>query len=65
MYRNKLTFFVRNDAPMINFGDSPTYRTVTIELTEEQVKKINLKVTHESGTMPCYEEISRCFVEPF
>lgn len=39
--RMKLTVAMRDESPMVHFNDPPTYRTVVIELTEEQVAKIS------------------------
>lgn len=61
---NKLTVIIRDDSPMIFCGDSPTYRSVQIELTEDQVNSITLKYTSSSGKDDFYEEISKCFIEP-
>jgi len=51
-----LTVIMRNDAPLIYTNDSPTYRTVQIELTEDQVSKI-VPLSKE-------EAISKCWIEP-
>ena len=59
----RLTVLLRNDAPMIFAGDSPSYRTVTIELTEEQAQKITLKYCGKSPNGDIHEEISRCILE--
>ena len=61
---NKLTIVMRDDGPMINCGDTPTYRSVQITLTEEQLKMLALRPTYASGTTWYHEEISRCFIEP-
>lgn len=34
---------LQNDGPMIYCADSPSYRSVKIELTEEQKNKLNLR----------------------
>ena len=52
----RLTVILRNDAPMIFCGDSPSYRSVHVELTDEQWVKIKPKDENES--------ISTCFIEP-
>ncbi len=51
---NKLTAIIRNDGPLIHCGDTPSYRSVHIELTPEQVQLME---------MYYYEEISRVFIE--
>lgn len=55
IYSENLTVLVRDDSPMIHCGDSPAYRTIAIELTPEQMQKLNLR---------SYESISRCIIEP-
>ena len=57
----KLTVIIRDPAPMVHMGESPTHRTVVIELTEEQASKIQLKKTSNSPEM--FEEISMCILE--
>ena len=52
---NILTVIIRDDSPMFHANDSPTYRSVRIELTAEQRARIQLR--HES------EHISQCFIE--
>lgn len=59
-----LTVVIRDDSPMIHCGDSPAYRSVQLELTDEQLARIGLKWTYSSGSIDYYEEISRCFIEP-
>lgn len=61
--RNLLTVIIRNDGPMIHCGDSPSYRSVQIELTDEQVRKLELRCTGSTAGSPEYEEISKCFIE--
>lgn len=59
----KLTVIIRDDAPMVFCGDSPSYRTVVINLTEDQIKKIELRATGKSGSDVYHEAISRVIVE--
>jgi hypothetical protein len=59
-----LTVIIRNDSPMIHCGDSPTYRSVRIVLTDEQVKQLKLKYTDSTFGQDNYEVISKCFMEP-
>ena len=54
-----LTVIIRDDSPLINCGDTPTYRSVTVELTLDQRDKI--RVRSRSGQP--YEYISKCFLE--
>lgn len=61
---NKLTVVFRDDGPMIHCGDCPTYRSVQITLTDEQMHALALRPTHSSGSTQYYEDISRCFIEP-
>ena len=60
----KLTVIFRNDSPMIHCGDSPSYRSVQIELTPEQCALLKTRQTSTSCGNAIYEEISRCFFEP-
>ena len=52
-----LTVIIRNDAPLIHCGDSPTYRSIRIILTDEQRQKMVFDKQQ-------YEAISQCFIEP-
>ena len=58
----KIVVAIRNDAPMVFCGDSPSYRLVEIDLTEDQMNKIVLRRTGSSGERDVYEEISRCYL---
>ena len=62
---NVLTVIIRDDAPMIHCGDSPTYRSVSIQLTNEQIAMIALRNTHHCNGKDHFEEISKCFIEPY
>jgi hypothetical protein len=59
----KLTVIIRNDGPMIFCGDSPSYRSVQIELTDEQQEKLKLKYIGQSGGREYTEQYSLCFLE--
>jgi len=59
-----LTVVFRNDSPMIVCNDTPTYRSVQVELTPEQLEKIAPRKTGFSDGKLDYESISRCFLEP-
>ncbi len=59
-----LTVVIRDDAPMTHCGDSPTYRSVAIDLTPDQVSKIKLFPTSSSGGNVFHENVSKCFLEP-
>ena len=52
----KLTVIFRDAFPLIHLGDTPSYRSVQIGLTPEQLKAIKLRCETE--------EISSCFLEP-
>lgn len=58
-----LTVIIRDDGPMVNCGDSPSYRSVQFLLTKEQRDIIRLKQTYSSGGIEYYENVSRCFLE--
>jgi len=58
-----LTVVIRDDAPMLHAGDSPSYRSVRIALTDEQIGKIKLAWSHSSGGNHYYEQVSKCFLE--
>lgn len=60
----KLTVIIRNDGPMIFCGDSPSYRSVQIELTPEQCKAITCKKVGTNCGKDIYEDISKVFIEP-
>lgn len=58
-----LTVIFRNEAPLVCCNDNPSYRSVTIELTDEQRAKLSCRKTFMSGNTQYYEEISMCFIE--
>jgi hypothetical protein len=59
----KLTVILRNDAPMLFCNDTPTYRSISIELTEEQRRAIRVCFAYNEGESVFYENISKCFIE--
>lgn len=60
VFPNKvLTVVIRNDSPMINCGDSPSYRTVRIDLTDKQLHQLALQKIGENR----YEAVSQCILE--
>jgi len=61
----KLTVVLRDDAPLIHCGDSPSYRTVVIELTSEQEQSIMLRRTGSDGGTPIVESVSKLILEPW
>lgn len=60
----KLTVIIRDDSPMIHCGDSPRYRSVQIELTDDQVQRLALHCVGSIAGTKHYETISKCFIEP-
>lgn len=58
-----LTVVLRNDAPLIHCNDSPSFRSVRVELTPEQIQALQLQWTHGSGNADFYENVSKCFIE--
>lgn len=58
-----LTVVIRDDGPL-SFDDCPSYRSVRLELTENQRQMLALRQFGYCGGQPQYEEISRCFIEP-
>lgn len=59
----RLTVIIRNDAPMIFCGDSPSYRSVEVDLTQEQLNQIKLKKVGVNCGSDVYENYSKCFLE--
>ena len=59
----KLTVVIRDDAPMVFCGDCPSYRTVVVNLTEEQSEKLKLLRTGKSGNTEYHEHISTAILE--
>ena len=60
---SKLTVIIRDDSPMIHCGDVPSYRRVTIDLTDEQKAKLCLYATSSSMAKDIFESFSKCFLE--
>ena len=58
-----MTVVIRDDSPMIHCGDSPSYRTVRIDLTDEQRRAIALHWTGRQGETDIYEVISKAIIE--
>lgn len=58
-----LTVIIRDDGPLIWCEDSPKFRSVSIQLTEEQLNQLGLRFIGTSGDRIIYEEISRCFLQ--
>lgn len=58
-----LTVVIRDDSPLIHCGDNPSYRRVTIKLTDDQINYILLKATSQVMGNDVYESVSNCFLE--
>jgi hypothetical protein len=58
-----LRVIIRNDAPMIFCNDSPSYRSVEIELTQEQQKKLALQYVGTNCGTQIFEDISKAFFD--
>ena len=59
----KITVIIRDDSPMIQCEDSPSYRRITFDLTKEQQEMIRLKTTSSVAGMPIFEAVSKVFIE--
>ena len=59
-----LTVIFRDDSPTIHCGDSPSYRTVTVKLTDEQREALSLRFLFSQGNNHFWEDISRAIIEP-
>ena len=51
-----LTVIFRDDSPMIFAGDTPKYRTVVIDLTEDQAIKLIARNKEEHVSMAILQE---------
>lgn len=60
----KLTVIFRDERPMMIYNDPPTYRSVQIELTDEQVRALMPRHLGNINGRDVDEEISRSFIEP-
>ena len=60
---SRVTAIIRDDAPMIHCGDSPSYRTVVFHLTAEQERALLLHATSQSGMQVHHEQLSRLILE--
>lgn len=59
-----LTVVIRDDSPVIHCGDCPTYRSVRLRLTAEQLALLHLRWVGISGGSDYFESISKVFIEP-
>ena len=48
---------------MVHCDDAPSYRRVTVALTDEQRAALAVRCTHTSGGAEFYESYSRAFLE--
>jgi len=60
----RLTVIIRNPANFIFMQEPSTYRSVQIDLTQEQVDKLALEQVGTNCGVRVYEEIAQCFFEP-
>jgi hypothetical protein len=58
-----LTVIIRDDSPIIFAGDSPYFRRVTIQLTDEQKEALKLRKVGIVGKEDIFESVSRSFLE--
>ena len=58
-----LRVIIRDDAPTVFLQDVPTFRSVAIELTDEQLAQVELLCTGMNCGQPIYESVSRVFFD--
>ena len=58
-----LTVIIRDDGPFVHMQEPCTYRTVHIELTDNQLEKLKLLNTYQVCGTDGYESICKCFLE--
>lgn len=58
----KLTVIIRDDSPMWHCDDCPSYRVVTLELTDEQRRLLTLEKTSVSNGRDYYECVSKAIL---
>ena len=58
-----LRVIIRDDSPLIHCDDHPSYRSVGVELTDDQLDAIKLRWAGSSRGNDHYESISKCFIE--
>lgn len=59
----KLRVIFRDDSPLIFAGDSPSYRSIELNLTSEQIKQCELLYIGNNCGNKLYESISKVFFE--
>ena len=57
-----LRVILRNEEPLF-YDDRPSYRLVSIDMTPEQIKKLEPRFCYRTNGQDFYEEISHCFLE--
>ena len=57
-----MTVIIRNDAPLVHAGDSPSYRSVRIRLTHEQRTALMLGGCWNAGNV-LWEQVSMIILE--
>ena len=55
---------IRDDSPLVFCGDTPKYRSVAIELTDEQLQACKLLWVGTDCGRELHESVSRCFFDP-
>lgn len=63
MKQYKLMVIIRDDSPLIFCGDSSSYRSVNIVLTDHQCEQLQLKKVGVNCNTEIFENISSCFLE--
>ena len=58
-----LRVVIRDDSPMICCNDSPSYRSVAIELTDAQLEQVQLHWKGRSSGQDIYESVSMVFFD--
>ena len=58
-----LRVVIRDDGPMVFCGDSPTFRSVAIQLTDEQRRQVELRCVGRNCDNDIYESVSRVFFD--
>ena len=60
---NTLTVILRDSSPMRHLQDAPSYRTVHLRLTDEQIAALDLRYTDTCGNAANYEDVAQAFLE--
>jgi len=59
----RLTLIVCDDSPFVYMEEPCQYRTITLELTEEQRRQIAMRKTGTLGSAEMFEYVSRSILE--